>query len=100
MNHVATTKIRKVMTHNNFLSSLSELYEKLESRSMTFREIKAVYFSLNLDYIRFCEIRKSGNYYPSKTCDGRLKNCTDDSDYEEALGILRSRINEITNSLK
>ncbi|NEN22485.1 hypothetical protein G3O08_03080 [Cryomorpha ignava] len=99
MNIEAVSKTRKVMTRDKLITSLSEHTAKLDNKSMTFREVKALYFSLNLEYIRFCEVMRSASYFPSKSCDARMKNCTDDSDFEKALAIVRSRINEITSSV-
>lgn len=99
MNIVAVTKSRKVMTRDKLITSLSELSTKLDDKSITFREVKALYFSLNLEYIRFCEVMRNGSYFSSKSCDTRMKNCTDDSYFEQALAIVHSRINEIKNSV-
>ena len=99
MNIVPDTKTRKVMTRDKLITSLSVLSAKLDGKTISFREVKALYFSLNLDYIRFCEVMRNGSYFPSKSCDARMRSCTDDSDFEQALTIVRSRINEIKNSL-
>lgn len=99
MNILAGIKTRKVMTRDKLIASLSELSAKLDDKTVTFREVKALYFSLNFEYIRFCEVMRNGNYFPSRSCDARMKNCTDDSDFEQALAIVKSRIDEITNSI-
>lgn len=88
------------MTRDKLIASLAKLSEKLDEDTLTIREVKALYFGLNLDYIKFCEVMRNGNYYPSKSCDARMKGCIDDSAYDEALSIVRSRMNEIVNSIK
>lgn len=99
MNIDAVTKSRKVMTRDKLITSLTELSAQLDEKSLTFREVKALYFSLNLDYIRLCEVLRNGSYFPSKSCDSHMRDCVDESDYERALSIVRIRINEISNSL-
>lgn len=99
MNIVAETKTRKAMTRDKLIASLSVLSDQLDDKTITFREVKALYFSLNLEYIRFCEVMRNGSYFPSKSCDARMRNCTDYYDFEQAVTIVRSRIAEIKNSI-
>lgn len=88
------------MTRDKLIACLAELKEKLNDESITLREIKALYFGLNLDYIKFCEAMRNGNYYPSKTCDAKMKDCNDNSAVAKALTVVKARIKEIETHMK
>lgn len=99
MKYETAPQIRKAMTRDKLMISLSVLKEKLEDESVTFREIKALYFSINFDYIRLCEVIKNGSYFPSKRCDILMRNCINESNRNEAMEIVKTRIQEISKSL-
>lgn len=87
------------MKRDKFISNLKSLKDELNDGSVTFRELKAIYFSINLDYIRLCEVTRNGSYFPSRNCDLKMRECTDELHFQTALNIALIRIDEIINSL-
>lgn len=90
---------KKRMKREKFISSLLEIKEALSDESTTLRELKAIYYTINLDYIRLCESINNGRYYSSRNCDKKIRGCIGKVDFDTALEIVNQRIIEITNSL-
>ncbi len=95
----AVTKNNDAIKREKFISNLKNLREKLNDGDITFRELKATYFSINLDYIRLCEVTQNGSYFPSRNCDVKMKACTEETQFNQTLKIVRNRIDEIITSL-
>jgi len=93
------TRNTNAMKREKFISDLKNLRENLGNGTLTFRELKATYFSINLDYIRLCEVTKNGSYFPSRNCDVKMKACTEENQYNQTVKIVRNRIDEIIGSL-
>lgn len=96
---MTVTRSTNAMKREKFISNLKNLRDELSEGDITFRELKATYFSINLDYIRLCEVTKNGSYFPSRNCDVKMKACTEDNHYDEMVKIVLSRIDEIIGSL-
>lgn len=90
---------KRTMKSDEFISSLLVTKESLSDESTTLRELKAIYFTINLDYIRLCENINNGRYFSSRNCDRKIRHCIDKADFNIALEIVNQRIIEITESL-
>ena len=90
----------QAMTSDEFIASVLSLKENLKAKTSSIRELKAIYFSINLDYIRLCEVSKQSSYFPSRSCDVSMKKCTCQAHYDSALEILVKRIDQVVESLK
>lgn len=98
MNIVALRE-KKTMRSDEFISSLLETKELLCDESTSLRELKAIYFTINLDYIRLCETINNGRYFSSRNCDLKIRSCNNETDFNTAKEIVHQRINEIIDSL-
>lgn len=96
---IVALREKKAMLSDEFISSLLETKETLSDDSITLRELKAIYFTINLDYIRVCEKLNNGRYFSSRNCDLKIRKCNDDTDLGIALEIVSHRINEIIESI-
>jgi len=90
---------KKAMSKDKFIASVLSLKKKLNREAISLRELKATYFGINLDYIRQCEVSKKMSYFPSRSCDLKMKKCTSEGDYISALGVVNQRIDEVVESL-
>lgn len=97
---IVALREKKTIMSEEFISSLLETKETLSDQSTTLRELKAIYFTINLDYIRLCERINSGRYFSSRNCDIKIRRCNDKADFNTALEIVNQRIAEIIDSLK
>ena len=98
MSTVALREKKALMSHE-FISSLLELKETLSDESITIRELKAIYFTINLDYIRLFEKINTGRYLSSRNYDLKMRQCNDDADFDSVYEIVNQRISEIIESL-
>lgn len=87
-------------TTQEFIVYLHNAKEDISSDAMNLRELKAIYFTINLDYIRLCEQINCLNYLSSQNSDILIKYCTTDEDLEEARGIVINRIDDLIRNLK
>lgn len=90
----------EAMAKDEFIASMLSLKKNLEKEVSNLRELKAIYFGINLDYIRLCEVSKQMVYFPSRSCDLKMKKCTTQAHYREAIQIVSKRIDEVTESLR
>lgn len=96
---IVALREKEVMRSDEFISSLLDTKETLSDDSATIRELKAIYFTINLDYIRVCETINNGRYFSSRNCDLKIRACDDEVDFNTALEIVYQRIDEIIDSL-
>lgn len=100
MNVYSTTKTMHRMSRQKFLTNLEQLKTDLEITDRSIRELKSLYFSLNLDYIRQCEENYGRGYLPSRECDKEMSKCNTDGETDRAVEIINHRINQVLSSLK
>ena len=90
---------KKAWMTDEFINSLLELKNTLTDHSTTIRELKAIYFTINLDYIRICEKMNNGRYFSSRNCDIQLRKYNSETEFNAVLQLVNQRINEIIQSL-
>jgi|SRR5690554_688014 len=96
---IVALREKRTMKSDEFISSLLDLDETLDKGLTSLRELKAIYYTINLDYIRLCETIENRRYIPSRNCDLKIRQYSEDADLDIALKIVRQRIDEIINSL-
>lgn len=88
------------MSRDKFIANIVQLKQDLNQTEKSIRELKSLYFSLNLDYIRQCESGMGQCYFPSRDCDSEMRLCNSDNEKETATRIIRRRIDQVLNSMR
>lgn len=88
------------MSREKFIANLIQLKLELTETKKSIRELKSLYFSLNLDYIRQCENNSEYGYHPSKDCDLKMREYHSDKDSPLAIQIINRRIEQVLGSFK
>lgn len=94
------TKPAKFMSRELFIANLIQLKMDLNTSGKSIRELKSLYFNINLDYIRQCEATYGDGYFPSRECDLKMRECLTDTDTEQAKRIIQKRIEQVLSTLK
>lgn len=95
-----TSKSLFRMSREKFIANIMQLKQDLNQTERSIRELKSLYFSLNLDYIRQCESGMGQCYFPSRDCDSEMRMCNTDSEKETAAKIIHTRIDQVLRSLR